>query len=65
MRTLTLVVPKVNNVTHGGIAFTTFALILWNELPEYIRKIENIENRTIQEKYRNIFIQNIQEQYKP
>ncbi len=39
----TLVVPKVNNVTHGGIAFTKVAPILWNELPEYIRKIEKIE----------------------
>ena len=39
----TLVVPKVNNVTHGGIAFTKAAPILWNDLPEHIRKIDKIE----------------------
>ncbi len=39
----TFVVPKVNNVTHGGIAFTKAAPILWNALPEQIRKIDKVE----------------------
>ncbi len=39
----TFIIPKVNNVTHGGIAFTKAAPILWNALPVHIRKIDNIE----------------------
>ncbi len=39
----TFIVPKVNNVTHGGIAFTKAAPILWNALPEHMRKINKIE----------------------
>ena len=39
----TFIVPKVNNVTHGGIAFTKAAPILWNALPEHIRKMDKIE----------------------
>ncbi len=39
----TFIVPKVNNVTHGGIAFTKAAPILWNTLPEHIRKIDKID----------------------
>ncbi len=39
----TLLIPKVNNVTQGDIAFTKAAPILWNDLPENIRKLETIE----------------------
>ncbi len=39
----TLMIPKVKNVTQGGIAFTKAAPILWNALPEDIRKLDKIE----------------------
>ncbi len=39
----TLIIPKINNVTQGGIAFTKAAPALWNSLPEHIRKIDKIE----------------------
>ncbi len=39
----TFIVPKINNVTQGNIAFAKAAPSLWNALPENIRNIDKID----------------------
>ncbi len=39
----TLITPKTNNKTHGDIAFSKAAPLLWNELPHELRNTEKLE----------------------